>query len=200
LLFPFLQADVVDISSGEEPAHQKDPTPETQEDPLTMVNALVNLQDPILKTPENPATPVDASVGLQGLQEPIVAASNVGPSLQQPIVTSSAISPPPERARLQQLIVASSAITPPLERVRPQEPIITSSAVTPPPERVCLQELIVTSPVITLLSGSNLSELLSFDPASVGSAILEVNDHQQDPTSVTSQLLRVKGLLCNTLR
>jgi hypothetical protein len=37
--------------------------------------------------------------------------------------------------------------------------------------------------------------LLSFDPTSVGSAILEVDDHQPDPTSITSQLLRVKGLL-----
>jgi hypothetical protein len=37
--------------------------------------------------------------------------------------------------------------------------------------------------------------LLSFDPASVGSAILEVDDHQPQPTGVASQLLRVKGLL-----
>jgi chromosome segregation ATPase len=37
--------------------------------------------------------------------------------------------------------------------------------------------------------------LLSFDPASVGSTILEVHDRQQDSTGVTSQLLRVKGLL-----
>jgi hypothetical protein len=81
LLFTFLQANIIDISSGEEPARQEDPTPEALEDPLTMVNTLVNLQDPIPKTPENPTTPVDASVGLQGLQEPIVTASDVGPSL-----------------------------------------------------------------------------------------------------------------------
>jgi hypothetical protein len=37
--------------------------------------------------------------------------------------------------------------------------------------------------------------LLSFDPASVGSAILEVDDHQPQPTGVASQLLRIKGLL-----
>jgi hypothetical protein len=43
--------------------------------------------------------------------------------------------------------------------------------------------------------GLNLSELLAFDPASVGSAILEVNDPQIDSTSVASQHLRVKGLL-----
>jgi hypothetical protein len=43
--------------------------------------------------------------------------------------------------------------------------------------------------------GLNLSELLAFDPASIGSAILEVDDPQPDSTSVASQLLRVKGLL-----
>jgi hypothetical protein len=59
-----LQADTVDISSGEELVHQEDPTPEALEDPLTTVNALVNLQDPILKTPENLATPADTLVGL----------------------------------------------------------------------------------------------------------------------------------------
>jgi hypothetical protein len=41
----------------------------------------------------------------------------------------------------------------------------------------------------------NLSELLSFDPASVGSAILKVDDHQPQTTGVASQLLRIKGLL-----
>jgi hypothetical protein len=37
--------------------------------------------------------------------------------------------------------------------------------------------------------------LLSFDPASVGSAILKVDDHQPQPAGVASQLLRIKGLL-----
>jgi hypothetical protein len=37
--------------------------------------------------------------------------------------------------------------------------------------------------------------LLSFDPASIGSAILEVDDHQQQLTGVASQLLRIKGML-----
>jgi hypothetical protein len=37
--------------------------------------------------------------------------------------------------------------------------------------------------------------LISFDPASVGSPILKVDDHQPQPTSVASQLLRIKGLL-----
>jgi hypothetical protein len=81
LLFPFLHVDVVDISSGEEPARQENPTLEAPEDPLMMVNVLVNLQDPIPKTPEKPTTPVDTSVGLQDLQEPIDATSDVGHSL-----------------------------------------------------------------------------------------------------------------------
>jgi hypothetical protein len=37
--------------------------------------------------------------------------------------------------------------------------------------------------------------LLSFDPASVGSTILEVDDHQPQPTGVASQLLCIKDLL-----
>jgi hypothetical protein len=41
----------------------------------------------------------------------------------------------------------------------------------------------------------NLSELLSFDPASIGSAILEPDDHQPQPTGVARQLLRIKDLL-----
>ncbi|PVH38555.1 hypothetical protein PAHAL_5G287800 [Panicum hallii] len=143
-----------------------------------MVNALVNLQDPVLKATENPATPADTLVGLQDLQEPIVTLSIVGPFLQESIVTSSATSPPLEKVRLQEPIATSSAVTPPPERVRLQEPIVTSSAFTPSPEQ-----------------GLNLSELLSFDPASVGSAILEVDEHQPDPTGAASQLLRVKGLL-----
>jgi hypothetical protein len=37
--------------------------------------------------------------------------------------------------------------------------------------------------------------LLAFEPASVGSAILEADDPQPDSTRVTGQLLRVKDLL-----
>jgi hypothetical protein len=97
-----------------------------------MVSTLVNLQDPIPKAQDNLAMPVDASVVLRGLQESVVAASDVGPFLEEPIITSSAINLPPEGARLQEPIVASSAVTPSPERVRPQEPIITSSAVIAP--------------------------------------------------------------------
>jgi hypothetical protein len=41
----------------------------------------------------------------------------------------------------------------------------------------------------------NLSELLAFDPASIGSAILEVDDPPLDLASTTSRLLRMKDLL-----
>jgi hypothetical protein len=43
--------------------------------------------------------------------------------------------------------------------------------------------------------GLNLSKLLAFDPASVGSAILKVDDPQPDSTSVVNQLICVKDLL-----
>jgi hypothetical protein len=116
----------------------KDPPSEAPEDPLTMVSALVNLQDPIPKAPDSPATPVNASVVLRGLQESVIATSDVGPSLKEPIVTSSALNLPPGGACLQELIVASSAVTPPPKRVRPQEPIIASLAViAPSPGQVC---------------------------------------------------------------
>jgi hypothetical protein len=45
------------------------------------------------------------------------------------------------------------------------------------------------------LQGLNLSELLAFDLAFVGSAILDADDPQPDLTRVASQLLRVKDLL-----
>jgi hypothetical protein len=67
-----LQADIVDISSGEEQARQEDPSPEAPKNPVTAINLLVNLQDPILETPENLATTVNTLVNLQELQEPII--------------------------------------------------------------------------------------------------------------------------------
>jgi hypothetical protein len=45
------------------------------------------------------------------------------------------------------------------------------------------------------LQGLNLSELLAFDPTSVGSAILEADDPQPDSNRVASQLLHVKDIL-----
>jgi hypothetical protein len=133
LRFLFLQSVVVDISSGEESACQKDSAPEAPKDFLAPVSALVTLQDPILKALKGPATLVDATVTLQGPREPVATALDIGPSLEGPAITSSTISLPPKGARLQEPTAASSAITPPSERVSPQEPIIASPAVIAPP-------------------------------------------------------------------
>jgi hypothetical protein len=207
-----LQSIVVDISSGEEPACQKDSAPEAPEDFLAPVSALVALQDPDPKALEGPMMPVDAPVTLQGPQEPVVATSVVSSSLEGPAVTLSTASLPPKGACLQEPTAASSAVTPPSERVSPEEPIITPPAVTaPPPERTHPQERIITSSTVVtppreqvcfttklflfflvlpyshvFFQGLNLSELLAFDPTSVGSAILEVDDPQPDLTSVAS--------------
>jgi hypothetical protein len=78
-----LQADIVDISTGEEQARQENPTLDAPENPATTIDTLVNLQDPILETPENLATTVDTLVNLQDLQEPIVTSSAIHPSQEK---------------------------------------------------------------------------------------------------------------------
>jgi hypothetical protein len=89
-----LQVDIVDISSGEEQAHQKNPTLEAPKNPATIVDTLVNLQDPILETPENLVMAVDTLFNLQDLQEPIVTSSAMNPSqekvcyISEPFVSS----------------------------------------------------------------------------------------------------------------
>jgi hypothetical protein len=126
----------VDISSGEEPACQKDSAPEAPEYFLAPVSALVALQNPNPKTLEGPTTPVDAPVPVQDLHEPIVAALVVSFFLEGPAIALSTASLSPEGARPQEPSAASSAVTPPFERMRPQEPTITSPAVTvPSPEK-----------------------------------------------------------------
>jgi hypothetical protein len=45
------------------------------------------------------------------------------------------------------------------------------------------------------LQNLNLSELLAFDPASIGSAILEADDPPLDSTSTANRLLHMKNLL-----
>jgi hypothetical protein len=173
------------------------------------------------EAPEDFLAPVSALVTLQGLQEPVAAALDVGPSLEGPAVTSSSVSLPLKGVHLQEPTTASSAVTPPSERVNSQEPIISSPAVivppsekmrpqelistpsavvTPLPEQVCLISRLFTSfPVLpyshAFFQGLNLLEFLAFDPASVGPAILGVNNPQPDLTRVASQLLRVKDLL-----
>jgi hypothetical protein len=67
LLFPCLQADIVDISSREEQARQENPTLEAPENPAMTVDTSINLQDLILETPENLAMIIDTLVNLQDL-------------------------------------------------------------------------------------------------------------------------------------
>jgi hypothetical protein len=43
--------------------------------------------------------------------------------------------------------------------------------------------------------GFNFSELLSFDPASIGSVLLDVDDQQLQPTGIVNQLRHMKDLL-----
>jgi hypothetical protein len=140
----------VDISSGEELACQKDSAPETPEDFLAPVSALVALKDPDPKALEGPATRVDAPVPIQGLHEPIVAASVVSFFREGPAVALSTASLSLEGARLQEPTAASSAVTPPpSERMRPQEPTIASPAITvPPPEKTCPQGPIIASSAV----------------------------------------------------
>jgi hypothetical protein len=139
----------VDVSSGEEPACQKDSTSEVPEDVEAPISALVTLQDPDPKALEGPTALIDAPVAPQGLQESVVAASVVSSSLEGPVVTSSTANLPLKGARLQEPTAASSAVPPPSERVNPQEPTIASPAVNvPPPEGTRPQEPITTSSAV----------------------------------------------------
>jgi hypothetical protein len=47
--------------------------------------------------------------------------------------------------------------------------------------------------------GFNFSGLLSFDPASIGSVLLDIDDQQPQPTGVASQLRRMKDLLSTSI-
>jgi hypothetical protein len=47
----------------------------------------------------------------------------------------------------------------------------------------------------TSFQGFNFSELLSFDPSSIGSDLLDVDDQQLQPTGVVNQLRHMKDLL-----
>jgi hypothetical protein len=81
------------------------------------------------------------------------------------------------------------------------EPIVTTSAINLSQEKVYhfLIDLSFSSPCDTLTSASfqgfNFSELLSFDPASIGSVLLDVDDQQLQPTGIVNQLRHMKHLL-----
>jgi hypothetical protein len=81
------------------------------------------------------------------------------------------------------------------------EPIATTSAINLSQEKVYhipdWPELFLPCDTLTSASfqGFNFSELLSFDAASIGSVLLDVDDQQLQPTSVVTQLRYMKDLL-----
>jgi hypothetical protein len=95
-------------------------------------------------------------------------------------------------------------IVQPSEGTRPQEPTASSSAIaTSLSGQVCffyffLITLVFPPHCLThplFVQNLNLSELLAFDPASIGSAILEADDPHPDSTSTANRLLHMKNLL-----
>jgi hypothetical protein len=139
----------VDVSNGEEPPRQKDSASEVPEDVEVPIRALISLRDPDPIALEGPSTLIDAPVTPQDLQEPVVTASIIGPSLERPAVASATTNPPSKETHLPEPTAASSAATPPSDRVNTQEPTFAPPAVNaPPPERTCPQEPITSSSAV----------------------------------------------------
>jgi hypothetical protein len=208
---------VVDVSSGEEPPRQQGLALEAPEDMDVPIRALITLHDLDAAVLEGPSALADVPAASPGTREPIVTASLVSPSLTGPSTTSAAADLPARETHLAEPTVAPSAIasssggmTPlastiivqPSEGTHPQEPIVHSSAITTSfSGQVCLIlsnyfslfPLCLAHPF--LHQNLDLLELLAFDPASIGSAILEANDPPLSLASTTNQLLRMKDLL-----
>jgi hypothetical protein len=99
--------------------------------------------------------------------------------------------------------MASAATVHPSERMHPREPIVPSLAIaTSHSGQVCLFFLSNYFGLLPqclahalFLQNLDLSELLAFDPASIGSTILEADDSLSGLTSTADQLLLVKDLL-----
>jgi hypothetical protein len=189
------------------------------------VNALITLRDLDPTALEGPSSLIDTPVTSPGLQELVVGTSVISSSLEGPFIASATANLSSQEARLPEPTAASIAAAPCSEKVTPQEPTFTSPVVNaPPPEGTRLQEPTTSSSAVaTSLPGQvcftprsfsllsallyslaffqspNLSELLAFDPASIGSAILEADDPQSDSTSITSQLLCMKDLLSGSI-
>jgi hypothetical protein len=68
---------------------------------------------------------------------------------------------------------------------------------------IFLIDLSFSSPYDTLTSASfqgfNFSELLSFDPSSIGSVLLDVDDQQLQSTGIVNQLRHMKDLLSTSI-
>jgi hypothetical protein len=78
------QPIIVDISSGEEPPHQKDSASEVPEDVDAPIRALVTLRDPDTTGLESPSMLVDVQVTSPDSREPIVATSITSSPLEGP--------------------------------------------------------------------------------------------------------------------
>jgi hypothetical protein len=125
----------------------------------------------------------------------------------EPTVISSAIAPAEPTAISSAVASSSGGVAPlasavtvhPSEGTRPQEPIVPSSAIAASLSgQVCLNYFGLPPQCLAhplFLQNLDLSELLAFDPASIGSAILEADDSPLDLASTANQLLRMKDLL-----
>jgi hypothetical protein len=207
----------VDVSSGEEPLCQKGSSSKVLEDVDVPIRALITLRDPGAAILEDPSASADVSAASPGPQEPVVTASLVSPSMERPSITSVTADLPARETHPAEPTATSSAVASssggvaplastvvaqPSEGARPQEPIVPSSAITTSLSgQVCLIlfyyfglfPLCLTHPLFR--QNLDLSELLAFDPASIGSAILEADDSPLGLTSIANRLLRMKDLL-----
>jgi hypothetical protein len=155
-----------------------------------------SLVSPSLEGPSTASATADLPARETHPAEPTAISSAV--ALAEPTAISSAVaSSSGDVAPL-----ASTVIVQPSEGTRPQEPIVPSSAIaTSLSGQVCLILFNYFGPLPQCLAhplflhNLDLSELLSFDPASIGSAILEADDPPLDLTSTANQLLRMKNLL-----
>jgi hypothetical protein len=212
---------VVDVSSGEEPPRQQGLALEAPEDMDVPIRALITLHDPDAAVLEGPSALADVPAASPGMQEPIVTASLVSPSLTGPSIASAAAdllareTHPAKPTAIPSAIASSSGgVTPlastvvvqPSEGTHPQEPIVHSSAITTSfSGQACLIlfnyfglfPLCLAHPFPH--QNLDLSELLAFDPVSIGSAILEADDPPMSLASTANQLLRMKDLLSGSI-
>jgi hypothetical protein len=181
------------------------------------IRALITLRDPGAAILADPSASADVLATSPGPQEPVVPASLVSPSMERPTIASVTADLPARETRPAEPTATSSAVASSSRGVAP----LASTVVAQPPEGACPQEPIVPSSAITtsllgwvclilfdyfglfplcpthplFRQNLDLSELLAFDPASIGSAILEADDSPLVLTSIANRLLHMKDLL-----
>jgi hypothetical protein len=181
------------------------------------IRALITLRDPGAAILANPSASAVVPAASPGPQDLVVPASLVSPSMERPSIASVTADLPTRETRPAEPTatspavasssggvapLASTVVAQPSEGACPQEPIVPSSAITTSLlGRVCLIlydyfglfPLCLTHPLFR--QNLNLSELLAFDSASIGSAILEADDSPLGLTSIANRLLHMKDLL-----